>query len=190
MTVTSPRLADTPLPRLYPIIDIDLCEMRGVDARTLAAACVAGGARLLQLRQKSAGTGPFLQTCRTILEALRGNAVTVIVNDRADIAVMAGADGVHVGQDDLPPADVRAIVGAGRLIGISTHTTAQVDEAVRQPVDYIAVGPVFRTSTKDTGYEPRGLDLVRYAAGRGLPVIAIGGITPERAGEVFAAGAA
>ena len=190
MTVTSPRRADTPLPRLYPIIDIDLCQMRGVDPRALAAACVSGGARLLQLRQKSAASGPFLQTCRTIIDAVRGAAVTVIVNDRADLAVMAGADGVHVGQDDLIPADVRAIVGPGRLIGISTHTPAQVDEAVREPVDYIAVGPVFRTSTKDTGYEPRGLDLVRYAAGRGLPIVAIGGITLERAAEVFAAGAA
>ena len=190
MTVISPRPADSPLPRLYPIIDIDLCRMRGRDPRAVADAYASGGAGLLQLRQKTGGSGPFLQACRSVIAELRGRPVRVIVNDRADVAVMAGAHGVHIGQDDLPPATVRAIVGSERLVGLSTHTTRQIDDAVAENVDYIAVGPVFRTSTKDTGYEPRGLDLVRYAASRGVPVVAIGGITLETAAEVLAAGAA
>jgi thiamine-phosphate pyrophosphorylase len=113
----------------------------------------------------------------------------VIVNDRADLARLAGAAGVHVGQDDLSPAEVRSILGPDALVGLSTHTETQVDDALRQPVTYIAVGPVFETRTKATGYEARGLGLVRYAAGRGTPVVAIGGITLERTASVVAAGA-
>ena len=190
MTAISPRPADAPLPRLYPIIDIDLCRMRGRDPLALAHEVVAAGARLLQIRQKAGGTGPFLATCRGIVDALRSTSAIVIVNDRADVAVMAGAQGVHVGQEDLPPPVVRGIVGPHRLIGLSTHTTTQVDDALSADVDYIAVGPIFRTGTKDTGYEPRGLDLIRYAAGRGRPVVAIGGVTLANAASVLAAGAA
>lgn len=189
MTATSRRPADSRLPALYPIIDIDLCRMRGREPRALAEAYVAGGARLLQLRQKSGASGAFLETSRIIIEALRGQSVSVILNDRADLAVLAGAQGVHIGQDDLPAAAVRAIVGPDRLVGCSTHTTHQVGEALGAGVDYIAVGPVFMTSTKDTGYGPRGLDLVRYAAATGRPVVAIGGITLDTAADVIAAGA-
>ena len=88
----------------------------------------------------------------------------VIVNDRADLAVLAGAAGVHVGQQDLSVETVRRIVGPGRLIGLSTHAPEQIDDALAGDTDYVAVGPIYRTATKDTGYEPRGLDLVRYAA--------------------------
>jgi thiamine-phosphate pyrophosphorylase len=113
----------------------------------------------------------------------------VIVNDRADLARAAGAHGVHVGQDDLSPADARAIVGPEAIVGVSTHTRDQVDRAVESAASYVAVGPVYATTTKATGYDARGLDLVRYAAGRGKPVVAIGGITLSRAAEVIAAGA-
>jgi thiamine-phosphate pyrophosphorylase len=102
---------------------------------------------------------------------------------------MAGAAGVHVGQQDLPAAAVRAIAGEHAIIGISTHTREQIDEALGGAADYVAIGPVFSTSTKDTGYEPRGLEMVRYAAGRGKPVVAIGGITMANAADVLAAGA-
>ena len=119
-----------------------------------------------------------------------GAGALVIVNDRADLAAMAGAAGVHVGQQDLPPEAARSIVGPRAILGVSTHTEEQVDEAVAGPSDYVAVGPVFSTATKDTGYEPRGLALVRYAAQRGKPVVAIGGVTLERAPAVLAAGAA
>jgi thiamine-phosphate pyrophosphorylase len=128
----------------------------------------------------------------------------VIVNDRVDLAMMSGADGVHVGQDDLPPADARALLGPDAVIGFSTHTLGQVEGALTQPVSYIAVGPVFGTRTKDTGYEAVGLELVRAAAtvcrehrstwlpppGGRIPIVAIGGITLETAPAVLAAGAA
>jgi thiamine-phosphate pyrophosphorylase len=118
----------------------------------------------------------------------------VIINDRADIARLAGADGVHLGQDDLPPPSVRALVGAAAELGLSTHTIEQIERAVLEPVSYVAVGPVFGTVTKATGYEPIGLEIVREAAARtrarGLPLVAIGGITLENAVSVLDAGAA
>jgi thiamine-phosphate pyrophosphorylase len=107
------------------------------------------------------------------------------------VAACVGADGVHVGQDDLPTAAVRRIVGPDAIVGRSTHTRAQIDAALGEPISYLAVGPVFSTTTKDTGYESVGLDLVAYAARRAarVPVVAIGGITLERAASVRDAGA-
>lgn len=196
MTDDSRRPANGPrpprsLPPLYPIIDVDLCGLRGVDPLALAQACLAGGARLLQVRRKgtAGGSAALLALARDLVAAARESGAAVIVNDRADLAVMTGADGVHVGQQDLPAPAVRMIVGAGRLVGVSTHTPAQLDEALKGPADYVAVGPVFLTATKDTGYTPRGLELVRLAAGRRKPVVAIGGITLENARGVIEAGA-
>ncbi len=122
------------------------------------------------------------------------------MNDRADVARLSGASGVHVGQDDLAPAAVRTIVGPHAVVGFSTHTEMQIDAGVEQPVDYIAIGPVFGTATKATGYTAIGLDRVRYAAAaaarasssdldRPRGVVAIGGITLETAAAVLAAGA-
>jgi thiamine-phosphate pyrophosphorylase len=115
----------------------------------------------------------------------------LIVNDRPDLALMAGASGVHVGQDDLAVPDVRKIEPE-LLVGVSTHTTDQLAAAAESSADYIAIGPVFGTATKDTGYHAVGLELVRYAArvAGGRPVVAIGGITVENAPQVVAAGAA
>jgi thiamine-phosphate pyrophosphorylase len=113
----------------------------------------------------------------------------VIVNDRADIAALSRAAGVHVGQDDLAVEDARAIVGPDALVGVSTHDAAQVREALATSATYVAVGPIFRTGTKETGYEPRGLELIREASGRGKPIVAIGGITIETAPQVISAGA-
>lgn len=192
MTANSPRQADSIrgiLPPLYPIIDIDLCRMRGRDPLALTAALAEGGARFVQVRQKSAGSGALVTLCRTLVEAAHAAGMRVIVNDRTDIAVMTGADGVHVGQDDLPVAAVRRIAGPDAIIGVSTHTHAQVDEGLASGADYVAVGPIYRTATKDTGYEARGLELIRHAAGRGRPVVAIGGMTPERARAAIEAGA-
>jgi len=116
----------------------------------------------------------------------------IIVNDRADLAALSGAAGVHVGQDDLAPAAARAIVGPAAVVGYSTHTVEQVRAAVNEPVSYIAVGPVFGTRSKETGYEAVGLELVAAAAGVAgdIPIVAIGGITLETAPSVLAAGAA
>ena len=102
---------------------------------------------------------------------------------------MAGSAGVHVGQDDLPVADVRRIVGPDAIVGLSTHDRAQIDAALATDATYVAVGPVYGTVTKDTGYDARGVELVAYAANRGKPIVAIGGITLERAPEVLRAGA-
>jgi thiamine-phosphate pyrophosphorylase len=120
----------------------------------------------------------------------RAAGARLIVNDRADIARLSGADGVHVGQDDLRVEDVRAMVGAAAIVGVSTHDEAQIAEAARSSATYIAVGPIHTTTTKDTGYSARGLDLVRHAASGPKPIVAIGGITLERAREVMEAGAA
>lgn len=196
MTGTSRRPASRPAPRslppLYPIIDVDLCGLRGLDPRTLAQACLTGGARLLQVRQKGRARGgaTLLTLAREVVALARAFDATLVVNDRADIARMAGAAGVHVGQQDLPVPVVRTLLGEDAIVGVSTHTPEQIDEALSGSADYLAVGPVFSTATKETGYTPRGLDLVRQAAGRGKPVVAIGGVTLENAREVLAAGAA
>ena len=135
----------------------------------------------------------MLDATSTVVELARGTEATVIVNDRADIARMAGAAGVHVGQDDLSARAVRDIVGRDGLVGLSTHTETQWSSAVGEPVSYVAVGPVFGTQSKETGYEPLGLELVSRAAAcagsRSLPLVAIGGITLGRARAVIAAGA-
>ena len=179
---------DTPAERFYPIVDADVCRDRGLEPRSLALACLHGGARVVQLRVKSGSSARFLDLATEIIGAAGPFGAAVIVNDRADIARMARASGVHVGQDDLPPDAVREVLGDG-VIGLSTHDAEQVDEALSTVADYVAVGPVFGTATKDTGYTARGLDLVRQAAGRGKPVVAIGGITLDRAPEVITAGA-
>jgi thiamine-phosphate pyrophosphorylase len=174
---------------LYPIVDTAVCATRGLDPLSVARAYVEGGARVVQLRAKMDAGARFLALADGIIAVAAPHGARVIINDRADIALMAGAAGVHVGQDDLPPADVRALVGSALTIGLSTHDAEQIARAVESPADYIAVGPIHSTSTKDTGYAARGLDLVRMAAGRGKPVVGIGGITLENAAGVLAAGA-
>ncbi len=182
------------IPFLYAILDADAAAGGGWTLVDLAAAYVRGGARFLQVRAKSASGAWLLDTTSAIVALAHAEGAIVIVNDRADIARLAGADGVHVGQDDLAPAAVRSIVGTERLVGVSTHTIEQVEAAVLEPVDYVAIGPVFGTSTKSTGYEAVGLERVRAAAraarARGLPIVAIGGITLDRAADVIEAGAA
>lgn len=144
---------------------------------------------MLQLRAKTMGSGQALVLADDLVAMAHLHGARLIVNDRADLACLAAADGVHVGQDDLAVEDVRAIAGPDMTIGISTHDPRQVEAAILTSADYLAVGPIYETTTKATGYSARGLDLVRCAAGRGRPVVAIGGITLARAPEVLAAGA-
>jgi len=146
---------------------------------------IAGGVDLVQLRVKDAPDESVLEAAR----AFRDACALLIVNDRPDLAVAAGADGVHVGQDDMSAEEARAIVGPELLVGVSTHSRDQVDAAERSTSDYFAVGPVHETPTKP-GRPAVGLGLVRYAAGRATkPWFAIGGIDPGNAGEVVVAGA-
>jgi thiamine-phosphate pyrophosphorylase len=178
------------LPFLYPIVDTDVCRARGLDPVGVAEAYLAGGARVLQLRQKGGSSASFLQLADSLVSLARPVGALIVINDRADIARLSGAGGVHVGQDDLTPTDVRKVAGADSVVGLSTHDERQIDAALGADATYIAVGPIFGTATKETVYSARGLDLLGRATGRGKPVVAIGGITLERAPEVIAAGAA
>jgi thiamine-phosphate pyrophosphorylase len=179
--------------RLYVVCDAELCTTRGWDLVDYAAECFDGGATLVQIRAKRLAARDLLNATSAIIRRAATVRATVIVNDRSDIARMAGAAGVHVGQDDLTPLQVRALVGHDAMVGLSTHTAEQLDAALRQPINYVAVGPVFSTGTKATGYEALGLEAVRAAAAmassRRLPLVCIGGVTLERARSVIEAGA-
>jgi thiamine-phosphate pyrophosphorylase len=177
---------------LYCVVDSNVAAAHGYDPVDLARRFLDGGARLLQLRAKDAPDAQLLAWADAIGALARGYGAAVVINDRADIALMAGAAGVHVGQDDLPPSAVRRLLPAPLLVGRSTHTAEQIAAAAREPIDYLAAGPVFGTATKDTGYAPIGLRLVEAAARNeaGLPVVAIGGITVGNAAAVRASGAA
>lgn len=182
------------VPALNVIVDVDVAAAEGWTIPDLTAACLSGGARFLQLRAKTASSGAFLDLAHEFVARCREAGAVSIVNDRADIARLAGASGVHLGQEDLAPADARAVLGAGAIVGLSTHSAMQIDRSLTQPVNYIAIGPVFGTTTKSTGYESVGLEMVRHAADRAmsarLPLVAIGGITLDTAVAVIAAGAA
>jgi thiamine-phosphate pyrophosphorylase len=187
-----PRVSPNP-PRLYAIVDDGACAAVGRAPLEVARAFLAGGARLLQLRCKSMPGGAFLDLARAVMaEASRARA-TVIVNDRADVARLSAADGLHVGQTDLSAADARQVIGPEAWLGLSTHSREQWEQALREPVSYIAIGPAFSTATKDTGYDAVGLKVVRAAAAAaavaGVPLVAIGGITIDNAAAVIEAGA-
>lgn len=178
---------------LYVICDADVCAGAGWTLVDFARACLDGGATLLQVRAKTMPGQAFLDATRAIVDAAGPCGAIVIVNDRADIALATRAGGVHVGQDDLPPHAVRAVVGAAAVVGLSTHSDDQVRAGFDEPISYLAVGPVFSTATKDTGYQARGLDAVRATAAltrvRRVPLVAIGGITLANAPSVIEAGA-
>jgi thiamine-phosphate pyrophosphorylase len=181
------------LPRLYAILDVDACARAGRTPRDVAAAFLAAGVRLLQVRAKSAGGGVLLALVDEVAALARSAGAAVVVNDRVDVAGAAGV-GVHVGQHDLPPAAARRLLGPDALVGVSTHTPLQLDAALRAAVSYVAYGPVFTTATKADPDPVVGLDGVRAAARRaaaaGVPLVAIGGITLATAPAVIAAGAA
>ena len=177
--------------RLHAILDVDVAAAADWEVARLAQAFLDGGARIIQLRAKRLASAAFLAYADDLVRAAAPYGASVIMNDRADLARLSRAAGVHVGQDDLPPAAARRLLGPDATIGYSTHTVAQIDAASAEPINYIAVGPVFGTHTKDTGYAPVGVAMVAEAArrSRGRPVVAIGGITLEHAPQVIAAGA-
>jgi thiamine-phosphate pyrophosphorylase len=175
------------LPRLYVILDAALITS---PERECALSLAEAGVRLLQYRNKSASPRQYLASSRELAELLCPRGVSFFVNDRPDVAVLAGGIGVHVGQDDLDVGQARRVVGHERLVGISTHNLEQFEQAAASSADYIAVGPIFNTSSKANPDPIVGLDLLRKA--RKLtdkPIVAIGGITLERAVATIEAGA-
>jgi thiamine-phosphate pyrophosphorylase len=175
------------LPRLYVILDAALLSIPEKDcARNL----VDAGVRLIQYRNKRASARQLFETSRELEEFLKPAGVQFIVNDRADVAALAGADGVHVGQDDLGVEQAREVMGPGKCVGVSTHSAEQFQEAAATSADYLAVGPVFATGSKENPDPVVGVDFVRRArAMTDKPIVAIGGITLDTAAEVLDGGA-
>lgn len=185
-------------PKLYAIMDAvllsasELTRGGGPSHEELVFAEMLGqsGVELIQYRNKQASSRTLFESCQGLARLLSSRGVKFIVNDRADIAVLAGADGVHVGQDDLAVEQARAICGPGRWVGVSTHNLEQVERAAATSADYVAVGPIFATPTKENPGPVVGLDFIRGARQlTAKPLVAIGGITVDRAADVYAAGA-
>jgi thiamine-phosphate pyrophosphorylase len=176
------------LPKIYPITDTRLSRLS--HAEQVRRLC-AGGATLVQLREKHLSPREFYTEAVEALRVARSFGASLLINDRVDLALALAAGGVHLGQSDLPPTAARAILGERAIIGFSTHTIEQAREAACLPVDYLAIGPIFETSSKENpdplvGLE--GLRSVRETVG-GIPLVAIGGIRRENLRDVFAAGA-
>jgi thiamine-phosphate pyrophosphorylase len=175
------------LPRLYVILDSALLT---IPVQDCAQEFADAGVRLLQYRNKEASARKLLSTTRELAALLGPHGVSFIVNDRPDVAVLAGASGVHVGQDDLEPEQARGLVGKDKLVGVSTHNIEQFHAAAATSADYVAVGPIFGTSSKANPDPVVGTELIRRVRGlTAKPIVAIGGITAENAASVIDAGA-
>lgn len=176
------------LPKVYPITDTYLSGLSHAEQVTRL---ISGGASLIQLRDKGAAPREFYQQVAAALQVAHNHNAKLIINDRVDIALALNADGVHLGQSDLPVDAARSLLGERAIIGFSTHDIAQAKLAATMPVDYIAFGPIFRTSTKENPDPVVGLEALRAVRAiiGSLPLVAIGGITPANAVEVVNAGA-
>ncbi len=175
------------LPKIYPITDT---VISGLSHQEQVKRLIAGGATLIQLREKHLSPPDFFDDAKAAIAFAREHSVKIIINDRVDIAAALTADGVHLGQDDLPPAEARKLLGDGAIIGFSTHTLEQVREALTLPVDYIAYGPIFGTTTKENPDNTVGLaalNLVREIIGD-TTLVAIGGIDTDNYRSVLGAG--
>ena len=177
------------LPRVYPILDTESLARRSVALEVAAAAFLEGGAQILQIRHKHHWSRDFFETARTVARLCREAGATLVVNDRADFAMLLDA-ALHVGQDDLSPRDARRLMGPDAIIGYSSHNIRQLCEAGGEPVDYVALGPIFITASKQNPDPVTGLEEIRRC--RALiekPLVAIGGITLENASDAWKAGA-
>ncbi|PWU00409.1 MAG: thiamine phosphate synthase [Terriglobia bacterium] len=177
------------LPRVYPILDTETLGNRGIGIEGAAAAFLEGGAAILQFRHKAHWSRDIFTAAQGVARSCRQGGVPLIVNDRADFAMLLEA-GLHLGQDDLPPREARRLMGPEAVIGYSTHNREQLGAAAGEAVDYIALGPVFVTGSKRNPDPVIGLEEVRRC--RPLldkPLVAIGGITMQNAGDVLRAGA-
>jgi len=177
------------LPRLYPILDSESVQWRGLALETAAAAFLEGGAEILQLRHKAHWDRTIFTSAQQVARLCREAGAMFVVNDRADFALLLEA-GLHLGQDDLPPRDARRVVGPDAVIGFSSHNSRQLCEAGGEPVDYVALGPVFATASKRNPDPVVGVEEVsRCSELIAKPLVAIGGITLDNALEVLEAGA-
>jgi thiamine-phosphate diphosphorylase len=175
------------LPSLYGILDPEQIKSRSPES--VLCDLLAAGMKIIQLRAKAMTPRDFLQLARETRALTRSRDCLFIVNDRVDIALASGADGVHLGQEDLPLYAAKRLMG-DKMIGISTHDVEQAVEAERGGADYIGFGPMFATTTKDTGYSARGLEMLReIRAAAKLPIVAIGGITETNVAQIWQAGA-
>jgi len=179
----------TRLPRFYPIVDKETLDRRGIRVSCFAGELARAGVRMVQFRDKKGAPNDVLRCAAVIKAAFAGLDCQLILNDRTDLAKLAGWTGVHVGHTDMPPAAVRRVMD-GAFVGVSTHCAEQISEADAGSADYVAVGPEFATSTKADAEPVVGLEGVRLA--RSLttkPLVAIGGITRANAKSVLEAGA-
>jgi thiamine-phosphate diphosphorylase len=180
------------VPPFYAIVDADACARASRDPLAVARACLEAGVRIVQLRAKPWPAARLLDLADAVAADAAGRGATLIVNDRVDVAATVGA-GVHLGQTDLPVAEARRLLGADAVIGRSTHTPDELAAALDEPVSYVAHGPVFATASKANPDPVIGLAGIAAAAAaahaRGLPLVAIGGITLATAADVRAAGA-
>lgn len=175
------------LPPLYAILDPE--QTRGRSCETVLRELLAAGVAILQLRVKTMAPSEFLELAQRARAETRSRGCKLIVNDRIDIALACDADGVHLGQDDLPLAVGRKLMG-DKIIGISTHAIDQAKEAEQNGADYIGFGPMFGTTTKTTGYTARGVEMLQQIrAAVKIPVVAIGGINEQNVRQVWQAGA-
>jgi len=174
--------------RLYPLTDR---RLSGLSHAEQVSRLSASGVTVVQLREKNLSPLEFYKEAVATLRVARSHDIKLIINDRVDIAIAINADGVHLGQADLPPAAARRILGPDSIIGFSTHNLQQAQLAAKMPIDYIAIGPIFETETKEASHPPvglRGLRHVRDAIGK-IPLVAIGGITTKNSHDVLEAGA-
>ena len=175
------------LPPLYAILDPE--QTKGRAPESVLRDLLDGGAAILQLRVKTMAPSEFFQLAQGARAETRARGCRLIVNDRVDIALACNADGVHLGQDDLPLAVGRQLIGT-KIVGISTHDIEQAQEAELNGADYIGFGPMFGTTTKNTGYAARGIDMLRQIrAAVKLPIVAIGGINEQNVKQIWQAGA-
>ncbi|MGX9993722.1 thiamine phosphate synthase (plasmid) [Rhizobium sp. WSM1274] len=173
---------------LYLVLDPDLCA--GIGMVETARLAVAGGATMVQLRDKNAGTIRMIETGRALKQALDGTGALLIVNDDVEAAIAIGADGLHIGQEDMDARRARAMVGAEMILGLSVESEALANAVDPGLVDYTGVGPVFATPTKADHKQPIGFDgLARLVKASPVPSVAIGGLKVDHVGQVFAAGA-
>jgi len=174
---------------LYGVIDTTYLPLGAVEQA--ARDIISGGAQILQLRAKGLASGRMLIAARLLRAVTLESGVTFIVNDRVDVAMMSRADGVHLGQSDIPLEGARALLGKDAIIGVSTHNLAEAAEAEKNGADYISFGPIFPTKTKKDAHSPQGLSALReMSRTSALPIVAIGGITAKNVGDVFSHGAA